>query len=186
MSLSNVDQERLRACGSFCASASRWTNRSTSSRWAVLRHQPLGWPNKLHELGRIGLAQAGTLARLTVCHRLGTHSPDSSAIVPATKVDAASRRLRDKLRMLDQLAIHVDDVECSIGTGGQVDRAKCRIGRGEELSALFDSAGDEGHARGFENSAVHQVCERLAHEGVAVIRGGEQVASFDRSGRNWR
>ena len=80
--------------------------------------------------------------------------------------------------MLDQLAVHVNDVEGAIGAGGQVDRTKCRIGRGQELSALFDSAGDEGHAGGFQNAAMHQVRQGLADEGVPVIRGREQVAAI--------
>ena len=46
-------------------------HRSTSSRWAVLRHQPLGWPNKSDELGRVGLAQVRDAERCTFAVALG-------------------------------------------------------------------------------------------------------------------
>ena len=81
--------------------------------------------------------------------------------------------------MLDQLAVHVHDVECSIGTGGQVDWTKGRIGRGQEFSALLGSPGDEGHAGRFENPTVHQVRQRLAHKGIPMVCRGEQIAAFD-------
>ena len=71
--------------------------------------------------------------------------------------------------MLDQLAVHVDDVERPVRTGRQVDRTEGRVGGGQELSALLDPPGDEGAARRLERAAMHQVRQRLAHEGIAAI-----------------
>ena len=136
-------------------------------------------------LGASALAQVGRW-RGSWPLRLGTHTPDPASIVPATKVDAATCSFRDELRMLDQLAVHIHDVECAVRTRGQVDRAECRIGRRQELATLFDSPRDERHAGRFENPAVHQV--RQAARTRTRYRdtppgAGRPVRS---SGRNWR
>ena len=76
--------------------------------------------------------------------------------------------------MLDQLAVHVDDVECSVRTGCQVDRTERRVGRGQELPTSLGPPGDEGHAGRFEHAAVNQVCQWLANERVAVVAAGNK------------
>ena len=150
-----------------------------------MRHQPFRWPSNPTSCRRVGAAHRGFGCRQ--CRvRSGTDSPDPSAIVPAAEVDRAARRLRHELGMLDQLAVHVDDVERPVRTGRQVDRPECRIGRGQELPSLLDSPGDERHAGRFEHAAVHQVCQRLAHERVAVVDAPAAGRRARSSARNWR
>ena len=116
----------------------------------------------------------------------GPDPPDPPAIVPAAEVDGSPRRLGHELGMLDQLAVHVDDVECPVRTVRQVDRPEGRVGGRQELAALLGPARDEGHSGRLEHAAVNQVRQRLADEGVAVVGRRQQATALDRPARNWR
>ena len=120
--------------------------RSTSSRCAVIRHQALRLPSIATSVAIVGPGQVRPAVR-DRGRRLRPDPPDPPAVVPAAEVDRAPRRFGHELGMLDQLAVHVDDVERPVGTVRQVDRPERRVGRRQELPALLGPPGDERHAR---------------------------------------
>ena len=130
--------------------------RSTSSRCAVVRHQALRLPSSATSVRSSALRRFGRRAGVGGVG-LRPDAPDPPAVVPAAEVDGPSGRLGHELGMLDQLAVHVDDVERPVRAVRQVDRPECRVGRCQELAALLDPAGDERHAGRFEHATVHQV-----------------------------
>ena len=140
-----------------------------------MRHQPLGCAEQPDERRRMpAWLRLGPIAR-RLDRRPGANAPDPAAIVPAAKVDRSARRLGHELGMLDQLAIHVDDIERPVRPSRQIDRPERWVRRGEELPSLLDAPGNERHAGRLEHAAMHQVRQGLAHERIALIRLGQAI-----------
>src|SRR5947209_3692713 len=81
--------------------------------------------------------------------------------------------------MLDHAAVHIDDVERSVGTELHVYRAEPLVGRGEEFFAFVSGLGSEGRAGGLHDLAVNQVAGWVASEDVPLEFGGQEIAPID-------
>ena len=83
--------------------------------------------------------------------------------------------------MFDEEPIHVHHPQRAVGTSADLHRAKPVVSRGEELGVLFigRTLAGEGDTLGFKHFAMHQVVDRLADEGVAVISCAEEFIAID-------
>ena len=161
------------------------------SRVLALDEQPLGrvappadrmiqqatssWELAVFSLGR-AIGGPGSCAATSLL----PDPPDPPPVVPAAEVDAGAQVLGHELGMLDQLAVHVDDVEGPVRTGRQVDRPEGRVGRGQELPARLDPPGQEGAvrpARARGGAPGSSAARRRRH--CRDRSGGKQVAALD-------
>ena len=118
--------------------------RSTSSRWAVSRRQPLAWPRRATSSAVDALPRGGRRGELHVLVRRSARSvPGCSS---GGNRSIFRRSSGTNCGMLDHLAVEVDDVERPVGAGRQVDGPERGVGRGQELAVRLAAAGQEGRA----------------------------------------
>jgi hypothetical protein len=88
--------------------------------------------------------------------------------VAAVEIEVLLDFFGDAPRVLDDLAIHVADVERAVGGVGEIHDAHPRIGAGGEFVALLvgGAAADKAHAVGGDFFAVHELAAGVAREGV--------------------
>ena len=96
----------------------------------------------------------------------GREPINPSAVVAALQVEVGLDVVRDRVGMLDRLAVHVDDVERSVGRVHEIDGAEPVVGRGDELGVLVGAPRGHEHAVTRERLAVHQVAADVADERV--------------------
>ncbi|MFM7075958.1 MAG: hypothetical protein ACKO3G_07830, partial [Planctomycetaceae bacterium] len=94
----------------------------------------------------------------------GEDAVDAPPIVAGAEIEAGLHRGGDVVGVLDDVALHVGQVQRAVGTGLDGHRAEGGIGRGEELAV-----GLLGGARAAEDGAV-------VHEAVAVDEVRDHVA----------
>src|SRR5262245_16288516 len=75
-------------------------------------------------------------------------------------------------RMLDELAVEINDIERTVWPGRQVDRMEPVVGRGQELFFCFllTSTRDKRRTGLLQLAPSDEVRQRLADEGIAGIR----------------
>ena len=118
--------------------------------------------------------------RSSIAHALGHDPIDASAILTGLQVEDLDQLGGDPLRMLDVLAVHVDDIQRPVGPVGHEDGPTPRIARREKRDALASAAGrDHGLIGVRQHIPVHEVADRLGHEHVAVIAGRQKRSAID-------
>ena len=95
----------------------------------------------------------GLAVRLTV--RLD--DPDAAAVVAEAEVGAAFELVGNEVGVLDDAAVHIDDVERVVRPVRQEDGAEPVVRRGEELDTLLGGCADERSA----DQAAEQVARWL-------------------------
>src|SRR3954470_3520023 len=106
---------------------------------------------------------------------------DASVVVGAfelVRLDLLAEVRRDQAVVLDDAAIHVDDVECAVRTGTEVDRTEPLVGRSDEVGLRVRIAPQNAAVLRGQDLPLHEVAYRLRNEGVA-IELGQQVAAVD-------
>ena len=104
---------------------------------------------------------------------------DPPALLPGFEVEQRAALLRDVLRMVDDLAIHVDDVERAVGTVGREDRPEPGVARGEEVAPGPRRLRGERHAVRRHRLPLDQVLRRLADEDAAAMPGRQRITAMD-------
>ena len=93
-----------------------------------------------HELGGRRPAQ-GRLGALL--EAVGDEVVEPPAVLPARQVEVLLDRLGDRGRVLDRLAVHVQDQERAVGGVGEVDGPEPVVRRGQELDLLVGPRREE-------------------------------------------
>src|SRR5579862_313527 len=86
----------------------------------------------------------------------------------------------DRIRVLDRLAVHVYDIQSSVGTIHEVDRAEPVVRRGQELGARVGAPRDDQRSITIERLAMDQIAADVADESVATEFGRIGVAAINR------
>ncbi len=136
----------------------------------------------LHQFGHFRRGEPGPgVASLEVLRRDPPEAPVGFAFAP---VDFVNQLGGDPVRVLDNLAVKIDDVKRAIGPVGEKDRMKPAIGGGEELTIGLagKTAGNKLRAVRVEPAAGDEVLRRLATEGIA---GVDKPAHCRRGARYW-
>ena len=136
--------------------------------------------------GRHQLFAAGAreLHRLIRRGRVVYHAPDAPAISAFVQAVLLLQVARDGRVVFDDLAVHVDHVQRSVGPGAEVHRTKPTFAAGEEL-ALLESGRPPQEDLGtlaVGQRAADQILLRFAGEHVAVVLGWKRVAAIERRG----
>src|SRR6185436_7365914 len=106
---------------------------------------------------------------------------DASVVVGAfelVRLDLLTEVGRDQAVVLDDAAIHVDDVECAVRTGTEVDRTEPLVGRSNEVSLRVRIAAHDAAVLRGQDLPLHEVAYWLRDKGVA-IELGQQIAAVD-------
>ena len=114
----------------------------------------IGTPEKLDEGRDRGLRESGggfpgRCRGAIGCPLRHRNQPPQPAGVAATReIEVLLDRWGEARRMLDHLALHVDDPQRTVGPVGKLHRAKPNVGRGDKLTFLVDPLGtDTGAVR---------------------------------------
>ena len=100
-------------------------------------------------------------------------------VLAAGQIEVFLDRFGDRQRMLDRLAVHVEDQERAVGRVGEVDGTEPVVGRREELDLLVGASRQELSAVLGNDLAMDEVAANIADEGVAQVFGRECVAAID-------
>ena len=114
------------------------------------------------------------------------HQPvDAPAIIARVEVEVALDGLGDRPRVLDDLAIHVEDVKRPIGGVGELDGPEPCVLRRDEFHARLvrRTRRDRLDPRHVDLFVVNEVSSGIADERVADELRGEGVAPVDRPPR---
>ena len=120
------------------------SRRSSSSRCAVSRHHALGCSSV--RVSSATVIRPRSIARAVPLPAAGNHPINPAALFPRLEVEQRPALFRDVLRVVDDLAVHVDDVERAIGTVGGEDRPEPGVARGEKVAAAPRRLRGERHA----------------------------------------
>src|SRR6476646_3157689 len=93
---------------------------------------------------------------------------DASVVVRAfelVRFDLLTEVRRDQAMVLDDAAIHVDDVERAVRTGSEVDRTEALVGRSNEVSLRVRIAPHHAAVLRGQDLALHEVAYWLRNEG---------------------
>ena len=97
----------------------------------------------------------------------------------AARLDLLPQVARDVEAMLDDAAIHIDDVQRSVRPRVEVDRAKPFVRRSEKLRFVVRVPGRDGPALLRQNIAPDKIAAGFAQESVAVKFARELIAAID-------
>ena len=123
----------------------------------------VGIPEKLNEGRNRGLREAGRgLSRgcrgaIACMLRHRNKPPQSAGVTAAGEIEVLLDRWGEARRMLDHLALHVDDPQGTVGPVGKLDRAKPNVGRGDQLTFFIDPLGADAGARGKEFFSMNKI-----------------------------
>lgn len=95
------------------------------------------------------------------------HAIDAATIVAPGLVRAVFQFGGDPVGVFDDGAIHIDDVEGTVGAVGKIDGAEPFIASGEEFTLGRLGEGFEGDAGGVDLIAVDEISGGIAGERVA-------------------
>src|SRR5262249_19916064 len=105
---------------------------------------------------------------------------DATAIHAGADVEVFEDLRRQEGGTLDQLAIHVENVQRAVGGVGKLYWTEPVVTGGEELDVLVGALSCEGDAARLQARAIDQIAGHLADEDVAAILLGPGVAAIDR------
>src|SRR5262249_12072620 len=103
---------------------------------------------------------------------------NATAVHAGADVEVLEDLRRQEGGALDQLAVHVEDVQCAVGGIGKLHRTEPVVAGGEELDVLVGALSREGNATRFQASAVDQIAGHLADEDVAAVLLGPGVTAI--------
>ncbi|MCY3013737.1 MAG: hypothetical protein NT171_03400 [Planctomycetota bacterium] len=78
--------------------------------------------------------------------RHGDKPPQSAGVAATREIEVLLDRWGEARRMLDHLALHVDDPQGTVGPVSELHRAKPHVGRGDKLAFLVDPLGTDAGA----------------------------------------
>ncbi len=83
--------------------------------------------------------------------------------------------------VLDDVAVHVDDIQRAVGTGQQIDRAKPLFGGSQELRLLVGHRALGHVADPFrpQNTAMNQILRVVDAEVISLVLSGERIATVN-------
>ena len=110
----------------------------------------------------------------------GHHAVEPATVVAAVEVEVLFEHRGQRIRVFDDLAVHIDDPERAVGAVGAGDRSEPGVGGGEEFRAGFRGIafGDRtvvGFAQVF---AVDEVAADVTDEDLTG-EGGQKIAGVD-------
>src|SRR5258706_6046969 len=131
------------------------------------------------QLADAGLVQA---AQRRLFEAVGHDAVDAATIVAAVQVEVLFNIVGQRPRMLDDFAVHIDDVQCAVGRIGKLHRAKPGIFGGDELDRLLIGRAlrFQAHAVGNKNFSMDEVAASITEEGIIEKLRWKRVAAVDR------
>src|SRR5262245_26342438 len=115
---------------------------------------------------------------------VGDDAVESTAVAAASEIEVLLDDGRQAVGVLDDLAVHVEDVERAVGGVGELDGTEPDVAGGDEFGFFVDAAADEADAVGFETLAVDQVAADIADDRYALPLAGPGVAAIDSRARS--
>lgn len=122
--------------------------------------------------GRTGSGQSG----------FGCDSVDAASLLAGAEFELLAHTGWDVVGMFDDVPLHIDQVEGTVGPGFKSDGAEIDVVTGEELAVEFGggSGGDEDGAVGMDDIAMNEVADDVADQDaagqIARIRGVPDVS----------
>ena len=110
------------------------------------------------------------------------HNPiNSSHGVAGAHIDAGQTIGGNPFGVFDDHAVHVDDPQCAVRAVLEIDGAEPVVRRRQEFGLLLGGGAAAGKRRPerFQNAAGDEIMHRLAHEGIVVIFGSQQVIAIN-------
>src|SRR5581483_11402291 len=106
---------------------------------------------------------------------------DAPAIIAAIQIQEFLDVRGERPRVLDDLTIHVDDIQSAIRRVCKLHRPKPGVARGREFHFLLAgrALGFEAHVVRRKDFAMHQVAASVAHEGVVAKLTWECVSAIN-------
>ncbi len=104
---------------------------------------------------------------------------DAPAILTIAQVEPGLDVVGNRPGVLDRLAVHVENVQGSIGRIHEIHRSEPGVSRGEKFGVAVRTVGAEGHTVGFEHHAEDHVIRHFAEEQIAAVWLGIGVAAID-------
>ena len=126
----------------------------------------VGMPQSLHERRQLGPGQCRAYRRQPLP---GNDPVDSPLVVPGPQVERRFDRVRDPLGVLDDLAVHVDDVERPLGSGCHRNRPEPVVTPRQKLGSLGPAARDKAGSVRRQHVLVHDVDDHVVHEQAALV-----------------
>jgi hypothetical protein len=108
------------------------------------------------------------------------NTPEAAVVGAGAPRNFAARRATHPLRVLNELAVEIDDVERAIRAGREVHGMKPGISRSQKLLLALAAPRDERNAIRLQHTAMHEVQQRFAHESVTAIFLTERAAAENR------
>jgi len=134
----------------------------------------VGGGQDVDERGERGVTEPG---RARGGQPLGGHDAvDASLVVAGADVERLLDRVGDPLGVLDHRAVHVDDIQPAVRTGGQRDRPEPGVAPAEQLRLRLVPARREAGTVWRQDILVHQVHHHVVHE-QAALEGRRQRAA---------
>lgn len=112
----------------------------------------------------------------------GSEAVDAALVATAFEIQQSFEVVWDRPRVFDGFAIHIEDVERSIGGMDEIDGAEPVVGGGEKFLAFVDAMRGEGDACGVHGFTVDEVAGDFADEELTAIGIGIGVAPVDGGG----
>ena len=100
---------------------------------------------------------------------------DATAVLAGTQIQGGPDLLRDVIRVFDDLALHVEQVESAVWSRLQAHRSERRVAAGEELAVgiLEGPRSTEHRSIRTNHIAVHQMAHHIADEDRSLQVAGE-------------
>ena len=156
--------------------------RSTSRRWAVSRHQPLGCDSACTSCGGVARDSCGRVVSrsVVVCMmRQIRPMPTPIGIVEIPFLDVVLQVHRRGRAILDDAPIEVDDHQGAVRSRGKSHGPETFVRRPQEFGLVVRAPRAQRRAVVSEHDAPDEVGRRLGHEHVAVELGRQPIAAVD-------
>src|SRR5258705_13825404 len=103
----------------------------------------------------------------------GSDAINPATILASTQVEFAPDFLRNVVRMFDDVALHIDQVESAVRAGFDANGPESTIAAGEEFAICFlrRATRDKRRTARGEHVAVDKVAHNIAYEDAAVEVG---------------
>ena len=121
---------------------------------------------RVDERGEVGVADPG---RVRGGQPLGGHDAvDASLVVAGADVERLLHRVGDPLGVLDDRAVHINDIQPAVRTGGHRDRPEPVVAPAEQLSLRLVPARREAGTVWRQHILVHHVHHHVVYEQAAL------------------